>query len=263
MDLQTFGDLSFHVKRSQQNDAIDVLGLQARRWGLELSPDQVSQLERYAELLTGYELANVIGTRDYGAVLLEHVADALSCALTRKITAEERIIDVGAGGGLPGIPLRIAFPALRLTLLEATAKKARFLETAVNELELRNVEVINQRAEEAGRIARCRDSYDVAVARAVAALPVVVEYCAPFVTAGGAIIAMKGRPASKQLHAGARAAEAVGAKLETVKGVEFIPEMVQKERSLVVFRKTTRTPRRFPRRVGQAKQRPMGGEGGR
>ncbi len=251
------------MKRHQDRSAKNVLRRQADQWGIELDSDQLSLLERYAQLLSSYALANVIGTRDYTAILLEHIADALSCALTGLPAAHQQMIDVGTGGGLPGIPLQVAYPDLRLTLLESTAKKVRFLETAVEELNLPRVEIANRRAEDVGAAVEYRDSYDVAVARAVAAMPVVIEYCAPLVSPGGAIIAMKGSPSSQELDAGVRAAAEVGAELEAVRTVTFIPEMVQKERNLVVFRKTRPTPRGFPRRVGLAKQTPLGDEGER
>ncbi len=251
----------FHVKHDpdeSEQHAASTLQRQTRQWGVALTLDQVSLLAHYAELLAGYQRANVIGPRDRNTVLLEHVTDALSCLLTGQIKARTSIVDVGTGGGIPGIPLRIAHPTLRLTLLEATAKKTRFLTTVVSELGLRDVEVVNQRAEAVGNMASYRESFDVAVARAVAALPVVVEYCAPLVRAGGTIIAMKARPSGEELSAGAGAAKALGAELETVYEVEFTPEMVQKDRTLIVFRKTAATPKRFPRRVGLAKQRPLG-----
>ena len=260
---QTFGGIVFHVKRNQESSAANLLRRQAHRWGIELDPDQLAMLEQYAELLSNYALANVIGTRDNATILLDHITDALSCALTGHLAVHKRMIDVGTVCGLPGIQLRIAFPHLLLTLLEATVKKARFMETAVEELDLPEIAVVNRRAEDIGLTVEHRDSFDIAVARAVAALPVVIEYCAPFVKTGGVIIAMKGRPSSEELDAGARAATEVGAKLETVLAVAFIPEMVQKERNLVVLRKTRATPRGFPRRIGLAKQRPLGGEGGR
>ena len=251
----------FHVKPIQDRRAKNVLQRQANHWGIELAPDQLSSLERYAQLLSSYALANVIGTREYTAILLEHIADALSCALTDLLATNQQMIDVGTGAGLPGIPLQVAYPDLRLTLLEATAKKARFLETAIEELDLPGIEIVNRRAEEIGATAENRDSFDIAVARAVAGLPVVIEYCAPLVRPGGAIIAMKGNPTSQELAAGQQAAEEVGAELTTVRAVPFIPEMVQKERNLVIYRKTKATPQEFPRRAGLAKQKPLGGKG--
>ncbi len=251
----------FHVKRYHDRSTKNVLRRQADHWGIELALDQISLLERYAQLLSNYTLANVIGTREYTAILLEHIADALSCALSGLLTTHQQMVDVGTGAGLPGIPLQVAYPNLRLTLLEATAKKAKFLETAIEELDLPGIEIVNRRAEEIGATAENRDSFDIAVARAVAGLPVVIEYCAPLVRPGGAIIAMKGNPTSTELAAGQRAAEEVGAELTTVRAVPFIPEMVQKERNLVILRKTKATPQEFPRRAGLAKQKPLGGKG--
>ena len=259
--IQTFCGPMFHVKPIQNRSAKTVLRRQADHWEIELTLDQLSLLERYAQLLSSYALANVIGTRDYTAILLEHIADALSCALTGLLATNRQMVDVGTGAGLPGIPLKVVDPDLRLTLLEATAKKARFLETAVEELDLPGITIVNRRAEDIAATNENRDSFDIAVARAVARLPVVVEYCAPLVRPGGAIIAMKGNPTTQELDAGQRAAEEVGAELTTVRAVTFIPEMVQKERNLVVFRKTKATPRAFPRRVGLAKQKPLGGRG--
>ncbi len=226
-----------------------------------MTPAQVSSLGAYANLLAAYELANVIGTRDPAKVLLDHIVDSLSCFLTGRIAPGKRIIDVGSGGGLPGIPLLLACPGLLLALLEATAKKVRFLESVLQELDLGGVTTLNQRAEDVGRDENYRDSFDIAVTRAVAALPVVVEYCAPLVQPGGCVIAMKGRLTREEVLAGHEAAKALGAELEAVKEVTFLPDMVQKERRLVVFHKTAATPEQFPRRVGLARQKPLGHAG--
>lgn len=253
--------LSFHVKHEARDD-LRSLESQVSAWGMSLTPGQLSSLERYASLLAEYEQANVIGTRDKATILLDHLADALSCSLTGCISGGKSLVDVGSGNGLPGIPLRLAYPEIGLTLLEATAKKVRFLDWAVLELDLSGVETVNQRAETAGHAACYRDSFDVAVAQAVAALPVVLEYCAPFVKRGGAVIAMKGDLVSEEIRAGERAAAALGAELEEIHQVEFLPELVQKGRRLLVFRKRVATPEHFPRRVGVPKQRPLGVQGG-
>lgn len=253
---------AFHVKH-EAGAAIWLLRDQARAWGVELTSAQVCSLGRYASLLAGYKQANVTGTTDAAVALLDHVADSLSCFLTSRIANGTRLIDVGSGGGLPGLPLRLARTGLQLVLLEATAKKARFLEQSVDTLGLSGIGIMNQRAEAVGRIADCRDSFDIAVARAVAELPVVVEYCAPLLRPGGRLIAMKAGMAPDELSAGTEAADALSAEFEEVYKVTFLPDMVQKERRLVVFRKKAATPERFPRRIGLAKQKPLGYGGGR
>ncbi len=246
-----------------RDTALSLLHAQVSQWGIYLTAEQGSSLASYADLLVNYQLANVIGTRNRTTILLEHITDALSALASGKISEGDRIIDVGTGGGLPGIPLHIARPSCKTVLAEATAKKARFLDLVVERLNLNRVEVVNERAEVLGRRAQYRDAFDVAVARAVATLPVVVEYCAPLVRNGGVVIAMKGKPTRQELNAGSRAASALGAKLEKVHHVSFRPEMVQKKRQLVVFRKCAPTPERFPRRVGLAKQQPLGSGGQR
>ncbi len=145
-----------------------------------------------------------------------------------------------------------------MTLLEVTEKKVRFLEYAKAQLDLGNLEVLHARVEEAGRDPRCRDAFDLATARALATLPVVLEYCAPLVRTGGAILAMKGRLPEEELSRGVAASHQLGAKLREVLKVEYRAQLPQKERRLVVFDKVRATSGRFPRRVGLAKKRPLG-----
>lgn len=231
---------------------------QALQWGVDLSTNRLDLLVGYAELLAGYRQANVIGTKNPAEIVLSHLTDALSCFLTGHIAGGKRLVDVGTGGGLPGIPLKAACPDLNVSLLEATSKKVRFLEEVIDTLALSDAETINERVELAGKRGEYRDRFEVATVRAVAELPVVVEYCAPLVEPGGHIVAMRGALAPEELEAARRAAGLLGAELETIRRIEFRPDMVQKERHLVVFRKTSSTPDRFPRRVGLAKQRPLG-----
>jgi 16S rRNA (guanine527-N7)-methyltransferase len=215
-------------------------------------------LDTFADLLAGYELANVIGTRDRDQIILEHLVDSLGCLAATGIQWDGHLIDVGAGGGLPGIPLSIARTDLRVTLLEATEKKVRFLEYVKAELKLGNLAVLHARAENAGRESRYKEVFDLASARALAALPVVLEYCAPLVRSGGKVIAMKGRLQEEELSQGVAAARELGAELSETPAVDYRPQLPQKERRLVVFEKVSATPARFPRRVGLAKKRPLG-----
>ena len=238
--------------------ALEQFRIQCEDWGLELNASQLSLFGAYADELAGYELANVIGTKDRDSILLEHLLDSLSCLTIAGLQSDGSLIDVGAGGGLPGIPLCIACPYLSVTLLEATEKKVRFLQHAKVELRLTNLTVRHARAESAGREARFREGFDFSTARALATLPVVLEYCAPLVRTGGKILAMKGRLQEDELSQGVAAARELGAELSETPTVDYRPELTQKERRLLVFDKVSATPARFPRRVGLPKKRPLG-----
>lgn len=239
-------------------DAQEQLRVQCKTWGIALDGSQLRLLGAYASLLAGYELANVIGTRDRDQIILKHLVDSLSCLANKGIQWDGCLIDVGAGGGLPGIPLSVALPDIRVTLLEATEKKVRFLEYAKAELELENLAVLHARAEDAGRESRYREAFDLATSRALAALPVVLEYCAPLVRTGGKVIAMKGRLQEEELSQGVAAARELGAELSERTAVDYHPHLPQKERRLVMFDKVSATPATFPRRVGLARKRPLG-----
>ncbi len=238
--------------------AIEHLRVQARSWGTELDHSRLSLLSEYADLLAGYEFANVIGTKDREQIVLEHLVDSLSCLAARGLQWNGSLIDVGTGGGLPGIPLSVACTELRVTLLEATEKKVRFLEYVKTELGLGNLEVLHARVEDIGRKPEFRGAFDLATTRALAALPVVVEYCAPLVRAGGRIIAMKGLLPEEELSQGVKASRELGVELHEVLEVDYRVQLLQKERRLVVLNKVGATPSRFPRRVGLAKKRPLG-----
>lgn len=238
--------------------AIAQLQVQAEDWGVSLEQASLERLCEYARLLATYELANVIGTKDADKIVLEHLLDSLSCLTFTGVRAAPTLIDVGAGGGLPGIPLSIASPNLQVTLLEATEKKARFLEHVRTQLNLENLKVLHARAEDIGMRPEYRETFELATARALASLPVVLEYCAPLVRMGGTILAMKGRlPAQELLQAEAASSE-LGVALHAVQTVRYREQLPQKERRLVVFNKVRRTPERFPRRVGLPKKRPLG-----
>jgi len=248
----------FHVKRSDRSRAVEQLRLQCAEWGIELDVAQLSSLSTFADLLADYDLANVIGTRDLSTILLDHLVDALSCLLVPDFHKETSIIDVGTGAGLPGIPLSIARPDLRVALLEASEKKSCFLHYVQAALGQRNLKIVRARAEEAGNQPQHRGTFALATARALAPLPVVLEYCTPFVHVGGAIIAMKGRLSEEELGGGVGASYQLGIELREVRKVKHSVELPPKERRLVIFDKVEDTPAKFPRRLGLAKKRPLG-----
>lgn len=238
--------------------AIEQLRLQVEAWGIELDELRLPLLDQYAQLLAGYELANVIGATDRDQIVIEHLLDSLSCLLLEGFDRGKSLIDVGTGGGLPGVPLGIARPGLSVTLLEATEKKVKFLRRVREELDLQNLRLLNARAEEVGSRSEYREVFEIATSRALAALPVVAEYCAPFVEVGGTILAMKGRLAEEELAQGVAAGAELGLELRGVVEVKHSAELTQKERRLVVFEKVGVTPKKFPRRIGLARKRPLG-----
>jgi 16S rRNA (guanine527-N7)-methyltransferase len=239
-------------------DSLSLLEEQAAAWGLHLDRNRRERLWEYAGLLAAYDRANVIGTRDLDGILLAHVLDSLSCFLYRPLFGASRLADVGSGGGLPGIPIKIVKPDLAATLVESTGKKASFLRYAVESLSLENVGVAKTRVEELGREGECRGAYDIVTSRAVARLSVVAEYGVPLLATGGRVLAMKGRLEQEELAEGSRAADALGARVAEIVEVPMLPEIGDKARKLVILEKVRETDTRYPRRSGVAARKPLG-----
>ncbi len=235
-----------------------LLELQAAAWGLSLGGERLERLSEYAQLLGSYGLANVIGTRDPRGIVVDHVLDSLSCFLFEPLGEARRLADVGSGGGLPGLAIKIARPPLRVVLIESTAKKASFLRHAIEGLALDGVEVVNARVEEVANASSYREAYDAVTARAVARLSVVAEYCVPLLKIGGHAISMKAKLGPEELSEGQRAAEKLGARVSEVLEVPHLPEIGAKERRLVILEKVSETPGGYPRKVGEPAKKPLG-----
>jgi 16S rRNA (guanine527-N7)-methyltransferase len=189
-----------------------------------------------------------------------HVADSLSGLAVSDLGRARRIADVGAGAGFPGLALAIALPRARVDLIEAAGRKTAVIGRLAQAAELPNARAITARAEDWARTPAALggggEAYDAVVARAVAALPVLVEYAAPLLSEGGVLVAWKGARSGEEEAAGARAAAEVGLAFEEVRRVE--PFEGARNRHLHVFRKIAPTPERFPRRAGMAAKRPLG-----
>jgi 16S rRNA (guanine527-N7)-methyltransferase len=221
------------------------------RWSLPA--DAADRLERLAWLVSSDASAPTT-VREPTRVLEDHLADSLVALELREVVWHEaEIADLGAGPGFPGLPLAIALPGSRLSLVESNARKCQFLERAVAECELDNVTVVRERAElwRAG-LDRC----DVVVARALAPLPVVAEYAAPLLRVGGSLVAWRGRRDPPDETAGARAAFQLG--LEPRAPVAVKPYPAAAHRHLHVMVKVAETPAKFPRRPGVALKHPLG-----
>lgn len=238
--------------------AIESLVRQVESWGLRVSVAQEEVLLSYARELASYDKANVVGSRGVEDILLNHVLDSLSCLIFAPFSRAQSLIDVGSGGGLPGVPLKILRPQMDVTLLEATGKKANFLRHIVEKLQLEGVCVVNDRAETAGRLPKHRGAYDVATVRAVAALDVIFEYCVPLIKVGGYVVSMKGFLDEREVKAGEKAALAMESEICEVVKVPFLAELPDKQRNLVILRKLTDTPEQYPRKNGMPRRNPLG-----
>ncbi|MGC8873932.1 MAG: 16S rRNA (guanine(527)-N(7))-methyltransferase RsmG [Chloroflexia bacterium] len=237
----------------------ELLEHEARRIGLVLKPLQFALFRRYyQELCTWNARLNLTTIVDWEAVQVQHFLDSLTCVLALPDSARNApyaIVDIGSGAGFPGIPLKIALPHITLALVESVQKKAAFLTHLVEVLGLQDVRIYSRRAEEVAHFPECRERFDLAVSRAVAPLPVVAEYCLPFVRKGGRMIAMKGRDVQDEIRAGAPAVALLGGQLREVLPVHL--PTLDAPRHLVVVDKVSPSPPRYPRRPGLPTKRPL------
>lgn len=227
-----------------------------RMLGLRLTRSQLSALSLYErELIDWNARFNLTAIRDPQEIHIKHFLDSLTCLLALRDTPVDRLVDIGTGAGFPGIPLKIVYPKMQLTLVESVGKKAEFCHHVVNILDLRGVQVLQERAETLGVDSSFREQYDWAVGRAVAVLPVLTEYLLPLVRVGGSMLAMKGENAPAEAHSAERAMRMLGGHLR-----QLIPVTlpgVAEERYLVVVDKIAATPQGYPRKVGLPAKRPL------
>jgi 16S rRNA (guanine527-N7)-methyltransferase len=236
---------------------MDQLVSEARRlFGIHLTGRQMVALMTYErDLLAWNEKFNLSAIRDAEGIRTKHFLDSFSCILAWKEKPPRRLIDIGTGAGFPGITLKILYPSMRLTLVESVGKKANFCRHLVETLKLESVEVITARAEEVGRMPGHREGYDWAVARAVANLPVLVEYLLPLVQVGGAMLAQKGQSGPAETHKAEKALKILGGSIRQL--IPVILPGVADERFLVVVDKVAATPAQYPRKSGIPAKKPL------
>ncbi len=238
---------------------MDILQNGAKKLGLSLTSGQLEQFELYyRELIDWNQRVNLTSVTDYQQVQARHFLDSLTItgATDRPLDAS-RVMDVGAGAGLPGLPLKIVFPGMRLVLLEATGKKTAFLSHLVDRLGLNDVEVVTGRAEEVAHQPEYREGFDIVLAKGVAPLVALVELTLPFCAIGGVLIAHKKGDIYKEIARAERAITILGGKLREVHKVEL--EDLSGDFQLVVIDKISATPQKYPRRSGIPAKKPLEG----
>jgi 16S rRNA (guanine527-N7)-methyltransferase len=232
----------------------------AKRLGLELDPAQLEQFDTYyRELVDWNRRINLTAITTYEDVQTKHFLDSLTVTLAwqQPITNTDfSLIDVGTGAGVPGLPLKILLPDIRLVLLDSTAKKAEFLHHVRRKLGLDSVEIAVGRAEEVAHQTQYRERFDMVVSRAVAPLPTLVELTLPFCAVGGSLIAQKKGATDPEISRATRAITLLGGHLKEVKRVD-LAEFFAEERRLVVIDKVSPTPQQYPRRPGMPSKRPL------
>lgn len=253
------------LSRSNIIPIVEKLISGAERLGLFLNPEQVDRFQLYyEELIRWNRRVNLTAIVDYEEVQLKHFLDSLTVALVLE-GIPARVLDIGSGAGLPGVPFKILYPDVGLTLVDSVHKKAAFLNHLVERLGLEGVEVLAQRAELLAREESYREGFEVVLSRGVARLTTLAELALPFCTLGGTFIAMKKGEIDDEVASASRAIGILGGQVREVKRVSLGEREVDgwtsmgesEKRALVVIDKLSHTPQRYPRRAGIPQKRPL------
>ena len=230
---------------------------QLKNENIELTDDMLEKLEKYKDLLLEWnEKINLTAITDEEEIFVKHFVDCLYCA--KYITNEDKsIIDVGTGAGFPGLVLAIYFPDKEFTLLDALNKRLIFLEDVINKLGLKNVKLIHGRAEEIVRIEDLYEKYDVVVSRAVAQLPILLEYISPYIKVNGKCIVMKGDNVDEEIKVSSNALKVLNLKLLRKNLYSYNVKNEEYKRSILEIEKINETPKKYPRNYGKIKKKPL------
>lgn len=224
--------------------------------GITLTEQQINQFLIYYEMLVEWnEVMNLTAITEYEEVMKKHFVDSISLVKAYDVSKSVSVIDVGTGAGFPGLALKIAYPQLKLTLLDSLNKRIQFLNAVIEKLGLDGVDTIHGRAEDFAKPGKLREKYDLCVSRAVANLSTLSEYCLPFVKEGGEFISYKSEKIQEEMVKAEKAISILGGKV--VKQVEFTLPDSDIYRNLFVIRKVKKTPGKYPRKAGLPSREPL------
>lgn len=237
---------------------VDKMLTGTEKLGITLSDHQIAQFYQYYEMLTEWnKVMNLTAITELNEVVSKHFIDSLALVKAADLSKyfAPRVIDVGTGAGFPGVPLKIAFPELRVTLLDSLNKRILFLNEVIGKLGLEHVKTIHGRAEDFGHDLAYREQYDYCVSRAVANTATLSEYCIPFLKIGGFFIPYKSGKIDEELKQGEKAIKVMGGKIVDV--VRFQLSDADADRSLIVIKKLEKTGKKYPRKAGMPSRSPI------
>ncbi len=225
-------------------------------YDIQANAQQLNKFKLFEdELLDWNEKFNLTAIRDREGIRVKHFLDSLTCLRVLPVFQNQKVVDIGTGAGFPGIPIKILHPGIQLTLVESIGKKAAFCEHMIELLDLKNVTILTSRAEELGQMANYRERFDFALARAVANLPVLVEYLLPLIRINGKMVAQKGETAPVECQQADRAIKILGGRLSQLTPVQL--PGVTGDRYLVEIDKVAATPPAYPRNIGIPQKKPL------
>ena len=221
-----------------------------------LSEKQMEQFLQYYEMLVEKnKVMNLTAITEFDEVVEKHFLDSVSLTKQMDLHQPLKVLDLGTGAGFPGIPLKIVFPELEITLMDSLNKRVLFLQDVISSLQLENIEAVHGRAEEAARNKEYRESFDLCVSRAVANISTLSEYCLPFVKIGGSFISYKSSTIEDELEDGKKGIAILGGKVKDV--YKFTLPESELQRSFVIIEKEKKTPKAYPRKAGTPSKEPL------